>query len=623
MVQDGIMELHIKNVKIECSDLKTCGEIAILLSPEKSEFFLNCGFCEYTFLQMENFIQHMYEDHICEFSPPELKQEPCEVKEYVDEEDAAQENYEDEFVLKDFERVEIELDTAEIGTSLDIKEDISEEFFDEEIQVSGQSSKVDASKKVSGTNLRHRKKCEIKEEKKFDNRDGPGDSDLLIEIGETKRISETAYDRQRAHRSSYNLDENQDTNNYEDSDEAYMQKDDEIDGVSKIDSQRTNSNREALKEAGETEIISGIGRIVPHAPHRNSNQFNEKETNNFEGPNDDDVRKEVLETESAPAFAALNKTQGKSKPENKKVTTTDSLLDDRQCIILAEIYKSHPCLWNENDIAYRFGNRRNEALEAVYTEFNAKTGLNLAHLDLEKEVFRLRKICSNEKKMKIASKLNKLVYKTACTYYDDIAFLEVDVPPFECSICEKLLPGLGQLKVHLASHDGSLPFKCPICGHGFQIGSNLTVHLRRHAQDYMYNCEVCNKPCATSTERKIHMRSHTGEKPFVCYMCGKKFLTSSHLLLHTMRHEKRTRHKCKFCSKTFYETGTLKEHLLVHNKLRDNICNVCGKGFKSKKQLGQHKLIHDADKKYVCKVCGKRFAQSAGLCGHMKSHGPK
>ncbi|XP_054731328.1 zinc finger protein 761-like isoform X6 [Anastrepha obliqua] len=551
MVQDGIMELHIKNVKIECSDLKTCGEIAILLSPEKSEFFLNCGFCEYTFLQMENFIQHMYEDHICEFSPPELKQEPCEVKEYVDEEDAAQENYEDEFVLKDFERVEIELDTAEIGTSLDIKEDISEEFFDEEIQVSGQSSKVDASKKVSGTNLRHRKKCEIKEEKKFDNRDGPGDSDLLIEIGETKRISETAYDRQRAHRSSYNLDENQDTNNYEDSDEAYMQKDDEIDGVSKIDS------------------------------------------------------------------------QGKSKPENKKVTTTDSLLDDRQCIILAEIYKSHPCLWNENDIAYRFGNRRNEALEAVYTEFNAKTGLNLAHLDLEKEVFRLRKICSNEKKMKIASKLNKLVYKTACTYYDDIAFLEVDVPPFECSICEKLLPGLGQLKVHLASHDGSLPFKCPICGHGFQIGSNLTVHLRRHAQDYMYNCEVCNKPCATSTERKIHMRSHTGEKPFVCYMCGKKFLTSSHLLLHTMRHEKRTRHKCKFCSKTFYETGTLKEHLLVHNKLRDNICNVCGKGFKSKKQLGQHKLIHDADKKYVCKVCGKRFAQSAGLCGHMKSHGPK
>ncbi|XP_054731327.1 zinc finger protein 69 homolog B-like isoform X5 [Anastrepha obliqua] len=552
MVQDGIMELHIKNVKIECSDLKTCGEIAILLSPEKSEFFLNCGFCEYTFLQMENFIQHMYEDHICEFSPPELKQEPCEVKEYVDEEDAAQENYEDEFVLKDFERVEIELDTAEIGTSLDIKEDISEEFFDEEIQVSGQSSKVDASKKVSGTNLRHRKKCEIKEEKKFDNRDGPGDSDLLIEIGETKRISETAYDRQRAHRSSYNLDENQDTNNYEDSDEAYMQKDDEIDGVSKIDS------------------------------------------------------------------------QAKSKLKTKEVTTTpDIILDDAQCKMLAKMYKTYPCLWNEEDIAYRFKNRREEALKSMLEEFNAKSGFSLTQLDLESEITRLRKTCSFEKKQKITCKRNNLRYQPTCSYYDYIAFLEVDVPPFECSVCEKLLNQIGQYKVHLASHDGSLPFKCHLCGHGFQVAANLTVHLRRHVQDYTYNCEVCNKPCATTTERKVHMRSHTGEKPFVCYICGQKTRTSSSLLVHTMRHDNQRRYKCKICAKSFFERGTLNVHMKVHSKVRDKICNVCGKGFKSTKHLHQHKLIHNAEKKYLCKICGKRFAQAAGLSGHMKTHGTK
>ncbi|XP_053951196.1 zinc finger protein 69 homolog B-like isoform X4 [Anastrepha ludens] len=549
MVQDGIMELHIKNVKIESSDLKTCGEIAILLSPEKSEFFLNCGFCEYTFLQMENFIQHMYEDHICEFSPPELKQEPCEVKDYVDEEDAAQENYEDEFVLKDFERVEIELDTAEIDTSLDIKEDISEEFFDQENQ---QSDKVDASKKVSETNLRHRKKCEIKEEKKFDNRDGPGDSDLLIEIGETKRISETVYDRQRAHRSSYNLDETQDTNNYEDSDEAYMQKDDEIDGVSKIDS------------------------------------------------------------------------QAKSNLKTKEVTTTpDIILDDAQCKMLAKIYKTYPCLWNEEDIAYRFKNRREEALKSMLEEFNAKSGCSLTQLDLESEIIRLRKICSFAKKQKITCKRNNLPYQPTCSYYPYIAYLEIDVPPFECSVCQKLLNQIGQYKVHLASHDGSLPFKCHVCGHGFQVAANLTVHLRRHVQDYTYNCEVCNKPCATTTERKVHMRSHTGEKPFVCYICGKKTRTSSSLLVHTMRHDNQRRYKCKICSKSFFERGTLNVHMKVHSKVRDKICNVCGKGFKSTKHLHQHKLIHNAEKKYSCKICGKRFAQAAGLSGHMKTHGTK
>ncbi|XP_053951195.1 zinc finger protein 37 homolog isoform X3 [Anastrepha ludens] len=549
MVQDGIMELHIKNVKIESSDLKTCGEIAILLSPEKSEFFLNCGFCEYTFLQMENFIQHMYEDHICEFSPPELKQEPCEVKDYVDEEDAAQENYEDEFVLKDFERVEIELDTAEIDTSLDIKEDISEEFFDQENQ---QSDKVDASKKVSETNLRHRKKCEIKEEKKFDNRDGPGDSDLLIEIGETKRISETVYDRQRAHRSSYNLDETQDTNNYEDSDEAYMQKDDEIDGVSKIDSQ--------------TKLKSTI---------------------------------------------------------QKETTTPNIFLTDSECIVLAELYKTYTCLWDEKDIAYRFRNRREEALKSLQEEFNNKSALHLSRLELESVILRLRKSCSIEKKEKITCKRNKIRHRPNCSYYDYIAFLEVDVPPFECSVCEKLLPGLGQYKVHLASHDGSLPFKCHVCGHGFQLASNLTVHLRRHVHDYTYRCEVCNKPCATTTEIKIHMRSHTGEKPFVCSICGQKSRTSSHLLVHTLRHQKRPRHKCKLCSKMFYETGTLNEHMSVHRNVRDKICDVCNKGFTSNKQLRQHQLIHSAEKKYVCKLCGKRFAQFAGLSGHMKSHGTK
>ncbi|XP_053951076.1 uncharacterized protein LOC128858656 isoform X4 [Anastrepha ludens] len=303
--------------------------------------------------------------------------------------------------------------------------------------------------------------------------------------------------------------------------------------------------------------------------------------------------------------------------------TPEIVLDDEQSINLAEIYKTYTCLWDENDIAYRFKNRREEALKSLCEEFNRTTGLNLTQHDLESEITRLRKSCSYEKIQKTACNQKSIAFRPTISYYHHISFLEVDVPPFECSICGISLLGSDALKIHVASHDGSLPFKCNVCGHGFQLSCNLAVHLRRHVKDYTFNCEVCNKPCATTTEVKIHMRTHTGERPFVCDICGHKARTSSHLLLHTMRHQNRPRHKCKFCSKMFYETGTLKEHLSIHRNVRDKICNVCNKGFVNNKQLRQHQLIHNKEKRYLCKFCGKRFAQHAGLSGHMKSHGTK
>ncbi|XP_017467857.1 PREDICTED: uncharacterized protein LOC108360183 isoform X1 [Rhagoletis zephyria] len=54
--------------------IKKCGEIEALMPIEKKEFFLNCGFCEFTFLQLDKFIDHIYEDHSIEFLYPEIKQ---------------------------------------------------------------------------------------------------------------------------------------------------------------------------------------------------------------------------------------------------------------------------------------------------------------------------------------------------------------------------------------------------------------------------------------------------------------------------------------------------------------------------------------------------------------------
>ncbi|XP_036339701.1 uncharacterized protein LOC118749015 isoform X7 [Rhagoletis pomonella] len=308
-------------------------------------------------------------------------------------------------------------------------------------------------------------------------------------------------------------------------------------------------------------------------------------------------------------------------PSTKKFAGAASLLDDAQFINLAKIYERHTCLWDEKDIAFRFANRRREAVLALLEEFNKNSKLKLTKTELEKEILRLRKITSNEKNQKIACKRKNIDFKPTCPYYDDISYLEADVAPFECSICGELLQGSIQHKVHFSSHDGSLPFKCIVCGHGVKEARNFSIHLRRHVRDYAYKCDVCNRSVATATELTVHMRSHTGERPYVCDICGKSFLLNAKFKNHMDTHAEQPRYKCEICSKAFFCKDKRREHKAVHSKVRDKICNVCNKGFTTKKQLRQHKFIHDKEKKFICRLCGKRFAQPAGLSGHIKSHG--
>lgn len=57
LLSAALMTMDYKKEEIKC------GEISALLSAGNQQFFLNCVFCEYTFLQLEKFIHHMCEDH--------------------------------------------------------------------------------------------------------------------------------------------------------------------------------------------------------------------------------------------------------------------------------------------------------------------------------------------------------------------------------------------------------------------------------------------------------------------------------------------------------------------------------------------------------------------------------
>uniref|UniRef100_W8B7J2 Zinc finger protein 227 n=1 Tax=Ceratitis capitata TaxID=7213 RepID=W8B7J2_CERCA len=608
------MALGLQKQIIECNKLKKCGEITTMLSEGKKEFFLNCEFCDYSFLQLENFMQHMYEDHIIEISPPKIELEDEEyirTDEEMEHSDISlqdgknlEEVNKSEFDMGSFERVEIELDAADIDNKEEVipkefvrEDSLESESIDKDEYCSGISEDdyeapdeineddLSESSFLPSGSLKKQRALNINAKRKF-----------IIELIEVYHSCRALWDpkcREYTDRMVRNQQYDILLAKYQ---EKYPNstKDDVRQKIFRL---RTTFRRESKKISNEKSPLYYFEAMTFLLDHEKRKEYNERRE--------------------------LEKLEDDARLVIKKPPPPETVLDDEQFITLAKIYERYPSLWDENDIAYRFSNRRREALKNVHDEFVSETGFDLGKQDLEREILRLRKICSNEKKEKILCKQNKNVYKPISPYSHYITFLEVDVNPFECTICGKIISGSGLYKIHLSSHDGSLPFKCHICGHGFKLATNLTVHLRRHVHDYTYSCEICNKPCATTTELKVHMRFHTGERPYVCDICGNKFQTASKFNTHMRRHENRPRHRCEICSKGFYTKGLYREHMSVHQSTRDHICDICNKGFKSPMQLRQHKRIHDAEKKYACKICEKRFAQYAGLSGHMKSHGTK
>ncbi|XP_017467855.1 PREDICTED: uncharacterized protein LOC108360181 isoform X3 [Rhagoletis zephyria] len=109
---------------------KKCGEISTFLPAGKKEFFLNCGFCELTFLELNNLIEHIFEDHSVEFLETELKEDVEDIslgfqEGYSSETDSHSKDADvDGHMLTGFETVEV-LETHKSDTELEDKSDYS------------------------------------------------------------------------------------------------------------------------------------------------------------------------------------------------------------------------------------------------------------------------------------------------------------------------------------------------------------------------------------------------------------------------------------------------------------------------------------------------------------------
>jgi len=97
---------------------------------------------------------------------------------------------------------------------------------------------------------------------------------------------------------------------------------------------------------------------------------------------------------------------------------------------------------------------------------------------------------------------------SADVYAHFATFLDANIGPFRCEICQIIIRTSDQFKIHKSAHDGTLPFVCVICNKGFQVPGNLAIHIRRHKRDFPYSCEECKKSFATSTEGNIFRKCY-------------------------------------------------------------------------------------------------------------------
>ncbi|KAH8299886.1 hypothetical protein KR044_007282, partial [Drosophila immigrans] len=281
-----------------------------------------------------------------------------------------------------------------------------------------------------------------------------------------------------------------------------------------------------------------------------------------------------------------------------------------------EIYRNYPALWDVDHPDFRSNAYRNQALTQMLEELNTTFQCSSTSAQLEKTLFELRKDFSAQKRKILTNAAGSSSISLLHAKLGE--YLEQNIGPFRCGVCDELIKTCDQYKVHRAGHDGTQPFICTLCGKGFQMPCNLTVHIRRHRRDFPYACEQCDKRFATSTEVAIHMRTHTGERPYICDLCGKSFKTWSFFDIHRRTHLNQSTFHCPICDKGFYEKNRFTDHMNAHLNIRKHLCTVCGKTFTTYGNLKKHTELHLAVKKYKCAACGKRFAQFASLRWHRK-----
>lgn len=192
--------------------------------------------------------------------------------------------------------------------------------------------------------------------------------------------------------------------------------------------------------------------------------------------------------------------------------------------------------------------------------------------------------------------------------------------PYKCSVCSMYFKNKEEEDAH-KQEKHQKTFDCKICGNSYMHAIGLKTHtMLKHKPEQVQNwkCSVCQKIFPTKGRLKVHMNVHSDFRPYTCEHCGTSFKSLDTLKTHrTYIHEGVARkaynkkHTCEFCGTEFCGASVLKEHILVkhtENAIFKHQCELCEKSFPRARRLEAHlNKEHYSRKPYVCQYCRKGF----------------
>ncbi|KAL7634429.1 UNVERIFIED_CONTAM: hypothetical protein RMT77_014806 [Armadillidium vulgare] len=138
---------------------------------------------------------------------------------------------------------------------------------------------------------------------------------------------------------------------------------------------------------------------------------------------------------------------------------------------------------------------------------------------------------------------------------------------FKCSNCSFECSRKDILKRHMLIHLNVKLFKCCECNYGCNEKRYLKIHMLSHQNIKLFKCSVCNYEGNDKGRLKKHMLTHGNVKLFKCskcsFECSRKDILKRHMLIHLNI----KLFKCSECSYECNRKDVLKRHMLTHENV--------------------------------------------------------